>query len=78
MDNDQRIGMVSILVMRQCDRHRLSQFGSTRLGEYGEWFKTTPKSGRSYATRLGMGRRLTKRTPQGFKRRSAVMIRFVR
>ncbi len=33
MDNDQRIGMVSILVMRQCDRRRRSQFGSTRLGE---------------------------------------------
>lgn len=24
MDNDQRIGMVSILVMRQCDRRRIS------------------------------------------------------
>lgn len=48
MGNDQRIGMVSVLVMRQCDRRRRSQFGSTRLGEHG-----------------GMGRRLTKRTPQG-------------
>lgn len=55
MDNDQRIGMVSILVMRQCDRRRRSQFGSTRLGEHGEWFKTTPKFGRPCATRLGEG-----------------------
>lgn len=30
-------------------------FGSTRLGEHGEWFKTTPKSGRPCATRLGEG-----------------------
>ena len=39
MGNDQGIGMVSVLVMRQCDRRRRSQFGSTRLGEHGEWFK---------------------------------------
>lgn len=55
MDNDQRIGMVSILVMRQCDRCRRSQFCLTHLGEHVEWFKTTPKSGRPCATRLGEG-----------------------
>ena len=54
MDNDQRIGMVSILVMRQCDRRRRSQFGSTHLGEHVEWFKTTPSLG-PCTTRLGEG-----------------------
>ena len=77
MDNDQRIGMVSILVMRQCDRRRRSQFCLTHLGEHVEWFKTTPSLG-PCTTRLGEGngRRLTKRRPRG-KLRSAVMIRFV-
>lgn len=48
MGNDQRIGMVSVLVMRQYDRRRRSQFCLTHLGEHGEWFKTTPKSGALY------------------------------
>lgn len=54
MDNDQRIGMVSILVMRQCDCRRRSQFCLTHLGEHVEWFKTTPSLG-PCTTRLGEG-----------------------
>ena len=78
MDNDQRIGMVSILVMRQCDRCRQSQFCLTHLGEHVEWFKTTPKSGALYDS-SGWGEWgvvWPSERPRG-KLRSAVMIRFV-
>ena len=78
MDNDQRIGMVSILVMRQCDRCRRSQFCLTHLGEHVEWFKTTLKSG-ACTTRLGEGNGASfdQANAPGGKLRSAVMIRFV-
>ena len=78
MDSDQRIGMVSILVMRQCDRCRRSQFCLTHLGEHVEWFKTTPKSGTLYDS-SGWGEWgvvWPSERPRG-KLRSAVMIRFV-
>lgn len=79
MGNDQRIGMVSILVMRQCDRRRRSQFCLTHLGEHGEWFKTTPKSGALYDSSGGWGEWgvvWPSERPRG-KLRSAVMIMFV-
>ena len=78
MGNDQRIGMVSILVMRQCDRCRRSQFCLTHLGEHVEWFKTTPKSGALYdSSGWGECGVVWPSERPGGKRRSAVMIRFV-